>query len=341
MLINLDRILKKIRIPKGEEIIRFILELPLIEQIVSWSKRHSLPGFFKVPIYDVFVFVLNEVRRNDLFIRANSMAYSFFLSIFPSLISLFTLLPYLRKYFLRFLPNQGEDFHNVLQTEIQQVLPGDVGLILSSFIEDLITNPRVGLLSFGFLLAIYFSSNAMLTMMQGFEKSYMKTFKKRTPFRKRLVAVALTFQMGILLISSVVLIIVGNLLIGWVIEWGNLSWFSQGGIYFIRWLVIIMLFYTVISAIYRYGVAVRQKFRMFSPGATLATILSILTSVLFSFYVDNFSQYNKLYGSFGAIIVTMLWLQINSLVLLIGFELNASIAINRDLKEIPEDEESS
>jgi len=99
------------------------------------------------------------------------------------------------------------------------------------------------------------------------------------------------------------------------------------------------MFYTIISLIYRYGAAVRKKFHFFSPGATLATIFCILISIFFSFYVDNFSKYNELYGSFGTIIVTMIWIQLNSLILLIGFELNASIAINRDLKEVVEEEE--
>lgn len=324
--------MKKIKIPKPAEIKAYFLNHRLTKAVLNWSKRRSLPGFSGVPIYDVTEFVVKEVQRFDVFTRANSMAYSFFLSLFPSLMSLFTLLPYVRKYLLRFLPHEeGASFRDVLAMEIQEFLPGNVGFEITKFIEDLTTNPRVGLLSFGFFLAMFFSSNGMLTMMRGFEKSY-PAFKKRTAIRKRLVAIFLTVLLGSLLISSVVLIILGNFLIKWLSDYIHLDRFTELSIYFIRWIVIILLFYFVISFIYRFGVAVKKKFRLLTPGATLATVLSILASIVFSFYVDNFSQYNKLYGSFGTIIVTMLWMQINCLVLLLGFELNASIAVNKDLK---------
>ncbi len=249
--------------------------------------------------------------------------------------SLFTLLPYLRKYILRYLlPDEAEEnFTEILKTEIQVFLPGNAGVEIALFIEDLITNPRVGLLSFGFFLALFFASNGMLTMMQGFEKAYTRTFKKRKPFRKRLIAIFLTFQLGILLLASVVLIIMGNFLIHTLNHWVELDKITGWALFFTRWLAIIFLFYMVISIIYRYGMPTRRKFKLFSPGATVATVLCIVTSVGFGFYVDNFALYNKLYGSFGTIIVTMLWLQLNSLALLIGFELNASIAVNRDMRE--------
>ncbi len=321
------------KIPTIKEIQEYFLQLPVTIQLIAWAKENSLPGFFKVPIFDVVVFLYNESRRDDLFTRANSMAFSFFLSLFPSLISLFTLLPYVRQYLLTFLPDNGQNFDDILRSQILEIVPGNVGNEIFTFIDDLTTNPRVGLLSFGFVLALYFASNGMMAMMKGFEKSYMKTFKKRTTLRKQMIAVFLTFQFGVLLIASVILIIVGNLIITFIADYVRLGILARWSLFMIRWVVIVFLFYSVISTIYRYGVALKQKFGTFSPGATLATTLSILSSILFSFYVDNFGRYNELYGGFGTVIVTMLWIQINSLVLLIGFELNASIAINRDLKE--------
>lgn len=249
--------------------------------------------------------------------------------------SLFTLLPYVRNYILRwFLPYEAEEnFDARLISEIQEFLPGNAGLEISKFIEDLITNPRVGLLSLGFFLAIFFASNGMMSMMNGFEKAYPRTFKKRTGWRKRFIAIFLTFQLGIFLIASVVFIILGNWLISIFTDLIGLDRFTEFILYLIRWVIIVLLLGMVISFIYRYGVPTHRKFKLFSPGAILATILSLLTSIGFSFYVDNFGNYNKLYGSFGTIIVTMVWIQLNALVLLIGFELNASIAINRDMRE--------
>lgn len=333
--------MKKLKIPKPAEIKAYFLNHRLTHSTLDWSKSHSFPGFSGIPIYNVTEFVIKEVQRVDVFTRANSMAYSFFLSLFPSLISLFTLLPYLRKYILRFLPHEeGANFRDILAMEIQEFLPGNAGFEITKFIEDLTTNPRVGLLSFGFILALFFSSNGMLTMMRGFEKSY-PAFKKRTALKKRLVAIFLTAQLGFLLIASVVLIILGNFIIRWLSDYIHLDRFTELSIYFIRWVVIILLFYSVISIIYRFGVAVKKKFKLLTPGATLASILSIIASIIFSFYVDNFSQYNKLYGSFGTIIVTMIWIQLNCMVLLLGFELNASIAVNKDLLLTQEEEKDS
>jgi len=325
--------LRKIKIPKKEQVKDSVLSWKWIGRLTEWSKHHSLPGFFKVPVYDVALFVYREAKRQDLISRANAVAFSFFLSLFPSLMSMFTLLPFLRQYVFSFLPDKGQNFDETLKNEIHELMPGNAGNEIARFIEDLITNPRVGLLSFGFILAIYFASNGMLAMMKSFEKTEERSFKKRKPLQKRLIAVLLTFQLGLLLIASVILIIVGNVLIDGLSSIISLDKFWEWTLYATRWVIILMLVYTVISLIYRYGVPTLRKFRMFSPGATLATILSVLSSIAFSFYVDNFSQYNKLYGSFGTIIVTMLWIQINALVLLLGFELNAAIAINRDIRE--------
>ena len=139
-----------------------IPQLPIVRNVIAWSKTHSLPGFFDVPIYDVLVFVFNEIRRFDLFTRANSIAYSFFIALFPSLLTLFTLLPYLQRYLLQFLP-EGENFNAILSQEIQKVMPGSVGDQLFLFIKDITEVERVGMLSFGFLLAIFFLSGRFLS----------------------------------------------------------------------------------------------------------------------------------------------------------------------------------
>lgn len=311
---------------------------PLFIRLETWAKDHSLPGFFRVPIYDVFAFILKEVRRDDLLTRANSIAYSFFLSLFPSIIALFTLIPLFKTYFLVYLP-EGNNFDVYLRTEIQKVMPGVAGERLFNFVDDITTNPRVALLSVGFLLSVYFSSNGMLMLMRGFDKSYSTTFVRRTGLKKRLIAIGLTFQLGMLLIVTVVLIILGKYLIGIFSDFVNLDQISENLLNILRWLIIIAMFYTAIATIYRFGAATRRKFKLFTPGATLATVMSIGASVAFSAYVNNFNTYNELYGSIGTIIVIMLWLQINSMVILIGYELNASIAVNRDIRDMITDEE--
>jgi membrane protein len=325
------------KFPKLKELKAALWGLPIIVNLVEWSKRSSLPGFFSVPIYDVLVFIRNEIRRFALVTRANSMAFSFFLSLFPALIVLLTLLPFLNEYILSFII-EGENVMDTLQNQIQVIMPGDAGDMLFETITDLTTRPRTGLLSFGFLLALFFASNGMMSMMLSFEKSHMESFKKRNPFKKRMISIALTGLLGILLILSAVFLILGGTILQWASDYVRWDWFTSVSVSVLRFLIIVVLFYSIIAMIYRYGVPTVKRISLFSPGATLATFLSVLSSLIFSFYVENFDTYNKLYGSIGTIIVIMLWIQLNCFVLLVGFELNASIAVNRDLKkERPEE----
>jgi membrane protein len=128
------------------------------------------------------------------------------------------------------------------------------------------------------------------------------------------------------------------MILNFAVEYFHLDIETKVYINIFRWLVIVALFYFGIAFIYRYGVALKRKLPWLTPGATLATILSIISSLLFSFYVNAFNTYNQIYGSIGTIIVLMLWIQINCMVLMVGFELNASIAVNRDLKLAREEE---
>ena len=146
------------------------------QKTVSWAKTHYLPGSKSVPLFDIVVFIYNETKRFDLFTRANAISYSFFLALFPALMALFTLLPFIKHYFIGYLPG-GEQFDLVLEKSVRQILPGIAGDRVFEFINSVINEPRYDLLSFGFILALYFVSNGMLALMNGFDKSsYDKTF---------------------------------------------------------------------------------------------------------------------------------------------------------------------
>ncbi len=320
------------RLPTGQEINNYIANHPIVVRVLKWSKTHSMPGFYRIPFYDVISFIIKEFQRQDVTTRANSMAFSFFLAIFPSLIVLFTLIPFFPIF---------SNFQDTLYLQIKQIMPNEAGEALFNRIRDIATRERGGLLSLSFFLAVFFSSNGMLAAMRGFEKSYQETFIRRTVWQKQLVAIKLTLLLGALLIGSVAFIVLGNYLRQLLLEFISKDFFTILGFSLIQWLAVIILIYLGVAFIYRYGVSARKRWNLFSPGATLATVLSIIASLGFSFYVDNFGSYNELYGPIGAIIVLMLWIQINSFSLLIGFELNASIAVNRDIrykkKKEPED----
>ncbi len=302
-------------------VVRFFMRHPLWLRVLEWAKTHSLPGLKRIPIYNVLTFIRKETQEDAIVTRANSMAFSFFMAIFPSIIVLFTVLAYTPLY---------ENFDNVLSDSIHEIMPGDAGKLVFKTIQDIATIPRSGLLSFGFFLAIWFASNGMLSMMRGLEKDYIATFKRRTPFEKRIMAIQLTGLVALVLIASVVLVILGNTLLRFLFQYIKADWITRMSLFGFRWIVVLSLFYTTFSTIYRYGSSIRRRISFFNPGASLATVLSIMTSWGFSFYVDNFGNYNKVYGSIGTLIVLMVWIQLNCMILLIGFELNASIAVLRD-----------
>ncbi len=319
-----------------------IISHPLVTSFLAWSKRRSFPGFFGVPIYDVTVFILHEIKQQALITRANSMAFSFFLSLFPFILSLLTLLPYIQEYLFQYIVIEDQELLDIqdtgallgqLKMQFKEFIP--VGVF--DTIADVAMNPRPGLLSVGFIFATFFASNGMMSMMRGFEKSYQSTFRKRSGWRKRVLAIFLTLLIAGLVIVSVVLVVLGQLLMNWLLTYLSIDVMGSFLLQSLRWLVVIALFYFGIAIIYRYGCSTIRKFSLFSPGASLATIFTILSSLVFSFYVKEFDTYNQLYGYIGTIIVIMLWIQINAFILLVGFELNASIAVNRDLKLIAEE----
>ncbi len=297
-------------------------ELPLLDYLINLSKRFSFPGFKGVPIYNVISFIYRECIKDDIITRANSIAFSLFLSLFPALIFLFTILP---------LIPATQDLLPMIDDSLKNFLPEEAHKYLFGIIYDILSIKRQGLLSLGFILALYFGSGGMKTLMRGFDKSYDTTFKQRSWLKFELVAITLTSFLALILIISVVLIVLGKQVIGGTSSFLELGQFGGTIIKLSRWVFVAIFFYFIISVIYKYGPSMKKRTSIFNPGAYLATLSMILVSVLFSYFVNNFGRYNELYGSIGALIVLMVWLQINAIILLIGFELNTSIAVNKDL----------
>ncbi len=297
-------------------------KLPIINSIVELSKRFSIPGFSGISIYNVSQFVYSEAMKedNDIVTRANSIAFNFFLSLFPLMIFLFTLLP---------LFPVTTDFISFFKESSVSFLPDQAHKYLFEVIDDVASIKRKGLLSFGFIFAIIFSSSGMVTLMYGFHKSYEEVFKRRSYLRTRTIAMGLTMIIAFLFIVSMCLIIFGTPLLSFLIDKMDVGRFSVYLLSFFSWLIVISLIYFSITFIYRYGPAMQMRIRWFNTGAVLATMLSIATSLAFSFFINSFGRYNEIYGSIGALIVLLLWIQINVFIILIGFEFNACIAVNK------------
>jgi membrane protein len=296
---------------------RIIKEWRLYRLVISWSKRTTLPGFDRLPLYTVADFFIKELGKESLTTKASALAFNFLLAIFPATIFLFTLIPY--------IPIQ--DFQDQLMYILLQVLPKNAFLAVQTTLLDIIENQNGGLLSLGFVSALFFATNGVMALMRSFNKSSL-ILETRSGWKQRMVATFITILFSLLIVVGISMIVAGEFFITLLKKEGIIKGvFLFYSLLMVRWLIILALFLSVISTLYYFGPATVKKFRFISAGSTLATVLSILTSLGFAFYVNNFSSYNKLYGSIGTLIVVMLWLFINSLILLIGFELNASIDI--------------
>jgi membrane protein len=294
---------------------RIILNSPPIRFFAEKSKKIILPGFDGVPLFDVIKFFKEQIRRVGLTERASAVSYNFIMSIPPSCLFLFTLIPQLP--FIR----KGQ-IKRQLHSIIRDIIPADTynkGII--TFVDSFFKEDHIALLSFGFLLLIFFASNGMMGLMRSFNKNYIG-FEKRTGLKTRIVAIKLTTIIMGLILACLLLLIAQNAVLKFLgIQ--NTTVLAVIGIF--RWLFIVTLIFYAIAFIYKYAPAIQKRWKLISPGSILATFLSILTTLGFSMFVNNFGKYNALYGSIGTIIVLMIIIYINSLVLLIGYELNVSI----------------
>ncbi len=286
-----------------------------INGLLIFFKTITLPGFDNQPIWEVLKFLINSINKSALTVRASSIAYNLFLALFPALIFFFSALAY--------LPISG--FTHELLKLLKEVMPTNAYLTVRGTIIDIIQYKRAGLLSFGFISTLYFATNGMNALISAFNATEL-AYDNRSWFQRRLVALILLIIFSILIILAVILLIFSQSVFEYLMEQEIIQ---KGILLFVlnfgKWIIVLSSFFFSISFLYYFAPAKKSKFRIFSAGSTLATLLVLLVSLGFSYYANNFSQYNKLYGSLGTLIVLMLWIYFNSLALLIGYELNWSI----------------
>lgn len=294
---------------------RIIFNTLFFRFLQNRSKKIILPGFNGVPLYDVIHFFVRQVKKTSLTERAAAVSYNFIMAIPPICLFLFTLVPH-----LPFIKKRGlETQINKLITDIIPAKEHNSNLI--SFVNGFLDNPKVGLLSFGFILALFFGSNGMMGIMRSFNKNYMGA-RKRTGLKKRWIAIRLTLLIMSLLLATLILLVMQGVVLKWL---GITNKDVRNIIDLLRWGLIVALIFYSIAFIYQYAPDINKKWKLASPGSILATSLSILGTIGFSIFVNNFGKYNALYGSIGTVIVLMSLIYINSLILLVGYELNVSI----------------
>jgi membrane protein len=294
-----------------------LIEWKPVAYILRKSKRIVVPGFQGMPLYDVLKFFFNQVKKIGFSERAASISFNILVALPAGLIFLCTLVPY--------LPT-AIDFQNQLLETLRDVLRNEKTYqLVAGIINDFFTTTRGDLLSVSFLTGIFFSSNAMMGIMTTFDNSYFEVERGRF-LAKRWMAIKLTALLVLLIIISMLLLATQGPLKTLILRrlgWDN--FIIRTVFEYSRWVVILLITYFTIAFIYRWGPAMVVKWKIMSPGAILATVLTILTTLLFSIWVNNFASYNKVYGSIGTVLILMNLIYINSLVLLIGFEVNVSI----------------
>jgi len=296
---------------------------PVINTWFHTIKKITLPGFEHIPLYDVVIMFREEIKEDALNVRASSISYYFILALFPTVFFFFTLLAYI----------PVKDFDIVFLELMRDVFPEVVFKALESTINDIVGKQRVGLLSLNFLLTFLFASGGVMSMMQAFDK-INPTFKKRTWWQKRWVSLKIISLVSILIIFTIALFIMGNEFLRNTLTFFKINfWWTYLLFQGLRYILIFFSIFNGIALIYYFAPAVKEKYRYFSVGASFATLLSFITSYIFSWYIGILHNFNTLYGSLGTLIIVLLWVYINALVLLFGFELNNSIALNKQLRQ--------
>jgi membrane protein len=310
---------------------RILLTKTPIGFLIRKSKVWQPPGFESLPLYDVVRFFWSQVKTHGLSERAAAISYNFVMAIPPSLLFLLTLIPNLPFFSKKSLKLE-------LRSVIYDIIPSNVyNKEVIKYVDSFIDNSRIGLLSFGLLLSLFFASNAIMGLMKAFNRRSYHGFETRKGLLERWIALRVTIAIFGLLLGYLILLIMQGTLLEMIVT----NELLRDVISYTRWALIIGLLYLIIAFIYKQVPSVKVKWKMRSPGALLATTLSIIASFGFSIFVNNFGKYNALYGSIGTIMVIMALIFINALALLIGFELNVSIKTLKAKAHLRQQEEAA
>ena len=281
------------------------------------AKAIYIPGFQHVNLYQVLSFLYKQLNTLGLYDRASAISFNLIMALPAGFLFLFSIIPYFPKAF---------KVKKQILSVFKDIAPNSSTYrFIMEIINDLLSQ-HVGIFSFGFLLLLFYASNAMTGIIRSFDKSIMQN----KPFflHQRMRAIRLTIILILLVFASLLVLIGQDQLTRLLREVFDIKrktivpyWNS------IRWAIIILLLFFGNAFIYKYAPLIKEKWPLNSPGALLSTLLMLITSLGFSYWVNNFSSYSKIYGSIGTVLVVMTLIYLNSLILLIGFELNVSIEV--------------
>lgn len=288
-----------------------------VAYLLRKSKAWVIPGFRGVPVYDVAGFFLKQINKVGLNERAAAISFNLIMALPAGILFLFSLIPLFPK------PDS-------LKTEIlslfKDITPNsNTYLFIVNILNDLLNKQHVGIFSFGFLLLMFYSSNAVIGIIRTFDKSIQE--HKHIFLHQRWRAIRLTLILIVLILISSLALFMGKEQLIYILKNvfrvkrdTRIVWWNG-----VRWTIIFSMLFYGIAFIYKFAPSIKKRWALLSPGSILASLLTLTTTLLFSYWVNNFASYNKIYGSIGTVLIIMLLIYFNSLILLIGFELNVSI----------------
>ena len=308
----------------SESIKNIFEKFTFLKWIINFMKSIKLPGLTGLSLYDLLEMYILGIIHGALTIRASAIAFSFFMAIFPFLLFILILIPY--------IPIDGfqNDFLSVLNT----TLPPTTSDFFNKNIFDNINNQITGgLLSSVFIVSMFLMANGVNAIFSGFQNSYHQQLN-RNFINQYIYAIGVSLLLVLILILTITgLGFIEIYVVHPIYE--NLDFLDSSSelvwLNLLKFLFFSLMIYIGISVLYYFGKSKLDRSSFYSIGALLTMILVILNSFLFSVYIDNFSSYNQLYGSIGALVVLMFYLWLNAIILILGFELNTSLQKLKDL----------
>jgi membrane protein len=304
-----------------------LLESKLVIRVLNFAHGLKPWGFEGLSLYAVAKFFIEGMQKGAISTRASAISFRLFMAIFPVLIMLLSLLPMI----------PIDNFQDDLFGYIQQFFPGDTFSLVDETVADLLTKSHNTVFSVGFVLSVFYASNSVNAILLGFNGSYHLE-NRGNPFIIRLLSILLLLVLSLFMVIAISLIIFSGVAFDKMIE---LELVHENMVFMLsvaKWIITFLLIYGIISVLYNIGDLTDRKWKSMSAGATVTTLLFIVTSVLFAWFVNNFSSYNTLYGSLGTLLILLIWTNVNSTILLIGFELNTSIKKAKSNELLGQDE---
>lgn len=294
----------------------------VVKVIDVMSKFHPW-GFEGLSLFAVMKFFVEGVQKGALSTRAAAISFRLFLAIFPMLIVLVSIIPYV----------PVDNFQAILFDNIRTYFPGDSFTWIEQTLDQLFFRKHGELLTFAFVLVLFYASNSVNAILQGFNGSY-NIEKRGNVFIVRGASIVLMLILSFLMVLAVALILFSGKAFSYLLEIDLLP--SQGVVYLLevaKWLITVLLIYSTISILYNAGDMKRKRWKIFSAGASFATLFFVISSLVFAWFVTDVVNFTEAYASLGSIMVLLIWMNFVSTILLLGFELNASISKARRTRD--------